>query len=703
MPIHRAAGATFVALASSALPAAAQTRPADAQPQTIVVTGTRTDDFGLRSGIPLERVPQSVQLIDEEALEQPETRSIADALAAVPSAQVGTNRAADSPSFAYRIRGFAPDVMRNGMRQRYYEDVDVSALSNVARIEVLKGPFAALYGESAIGGIVSIITKQPTDEFAGFVALTGGTFDQATATIDVGGPITGTLGFRLTGEIERSGTIIDFVDLDRNNVALTLAWRPSASVSAHLVAEYVRRRTTNYPGLPAVGTVTGNGVATADRATYLGEPSFADQESDAPLIQAWVDIRLGDAWTLTPRFQYSEFNNLGQAVVLGPPVAGQPTRIQRTGRFAGENDRFYVARVDLAGRTVTFGIGHELVIGAEYSNEKVPFRLRAALPCGVGAIDALNPVYGCGAPTTGFGFLSVNKVEGVAVYAQDQIALTDRWNLVAGLRHSEFETSSDFITDFFSTASTANLGNTTWQLGSTFALGSGVSLYGGYNTGFDLEYVLGARRRDGTPFKPETSDQAEIGVRLTRETVRASLSVFRIRRNDVAVPDPADPGFQVQEGQFRIAGVELEGEWSPRPGWWLQGGYAYLDGEISQTTNAPLRGARLAETPEHNATLATRVTLGAIELRARANYAGARRLVNGGSLTLPDYVVLDLGIGADLGPFRVDAALTNALDQTYYYSNNGSVYSTGREDIVFPGEPRTFSLRVSYSFGGRQA
>ena len=56
------------------------------------------------------------------------------------------------------------------------------------------------------------------------------------ATIDVGGPITDTLGVRLTGEIERSGTFVDFLDLDRENVGLTLAWRPSDRVSAHFVA-----------------------------------------------------------------------------------------------------------------------------------------------------------------------------------------------------------------------------------------------------------------------------------------------------------------------------------------------------------------------------------------------------------------------------------------------------------------------------------
>jgi iron complex outermembrane receptor protein len=189
-------------------------------------------------------------------------------------------------------------------------------------------------------------------------------------------------------------------------------------------------------------------------------------------------------------------------------------------------------------------------------------------------------------------------------------------------------------------------------------------------------------------------------MRLTRDGLRASLSAFRIRRNNVAVPDPADPGFQIQEGQYRVRGIELEGEWSPLPGWSLQGGYAYLDGRVTRSTTAALIGARLGETPEHSATAFTHIQLGSADLRASASYTGSRKVVNGGGLTLPGYLLVDLGFGTSLGPLRVDAALTNLFDETYYFSANGSVYSVGTEDIVFPGDPRTLSVRLSYAFGG---
>jgi iron complex outermembrane recepter protein len=683
-----------------AMPALAQDRAPDATLETVVVTGSKSGDFGQRSGIAIEQMPQSIQLLEDDELIKRGARSIGDALRAVPSAHVAGSRESRYQGFSLRIRGLTANQMRNGMRQRYYEDVDPSALSNIARIEVLKGPSGVLYGQSATGGLVSIITKQPTETFEGAVALTGGSFDQKVATVDLGGPISESLGIRLTGEIERSGTFVDHQDMDRENVGLTLAWRPSASVSGHLVVEHVRRSTANNPGLPVVGTIASNGVATVKRSTFLGEPSFSLLEADAPLIQTWVDFKLGDMWTLTPRLQYSEFNNVGEQAILGEPVAGQPTVIQRSGRHTDEKDKFYIGQIDLAGHATAFGLDHKLLFGIEYSHERLSFQQFGTIPCGIGPIDALNPVYGCGLPTGAFGFMAGSKVKGLAAYAQDQMTLSEAWNVVAGLRHSRFDYETRFDTAFGSTPDAAKISNTTWQLGTTYSLGGGLSLFGGYNTGFDLEPVIGARTRTGSPFEPETSDQVEAGVRMWRSTLRASLSAFRIRRNNVAVADPVDPGFQIQEGQVRVQGVELEGEWTPLPGWWLQGGYAYLDGRVTRTSNAALQGARLAETPEHAATASTRVTFGAVELRAGAHYVGSRKLVNGGAVTLPHYLIFDLGVGAAFGALRLDAALTNVGNKTYYYSDNGSVFSIGGENFVYAGTPRTFSLRVAYSFGG---
>ena len=52
------------ALVAFCLPAQAQ--PQVTNPETVVITGTKTGDFGEKSGIPIEQVPQSIQVVDQE-------------------------------------------------------------------------------------------------------------------------------------------------------------------------------------------------------------------------------------------------------------------------------------------------------------------------------------------------------------------------------------------------------------------------------------------------------------------------------------------------------------------------------------------------------------------------------------------------------------------------------------------------------------
>ncbi|MCG2840148.1 TonB-dependent siderophore receptor [Sandaracinobacter sp. RS1-74] len=670
-----------------ATPAAA----ADFAPETIIVTGAQTGEFGAKSAIPLERMPQSVQLLDSQELIDRGVRSMGDALRAVPSANAGGARISRYQSFGLKIRGFAADQMRNGIRQRYYEDVDASALSNIDRIEVLKGPSAVLFGQSAVGGLISIVTKRPTDSFEASAALTGGSYGQKMATIDMGGPVSGHLGIRLTGEIERSGSFVDHQDMDRENVGLMLRWAPSPDVSAHLVGEYVRRATVNNPGLPVVGTVLENGVGRVRRGAFLGEPEFTDLVADAVLIQAWVDFRMADNWVLTPRFQFNQFNTSLDQIRLLAPRPGSRTLIQRNGRRGREDDDYYIGQVDLAGQFLAGGVIHKLLVGVEYSADRPSFLQHDIVPGGVPPIDSMNPVpaFGKAGPELAFTYLSLSSVNGFAAYAQDQIALSDRWDLVAGLRHSLF----DYDNRRNGVRNADSFSNTSWQLGSHYRLGGGFSLYGGYNSGFDLEPVVGARSKDGTPFKPETSDQIEAALRLARGGFSGSLSVFRIRRNNVATADPQDPNYEVQEGQLRSRGLEIEGEWVPLPGWWLQGGYAHIDGRVTRNNTPGLKGAWMGDTPRNTATLSTRVALGGsgIELRGGAYYVGERALVNGSDIILGDYLLLDIGAGARFGNLSLDAALTNLTDRTYYTANGGA-------NFVYPGDPRMLSVRLGYRF-----
>jgi iron complex outermembrane receptor protein len=702
---------TFVekALLSASLAVLTTLATAQAQTQadTIIVTGRKTSggDFGEKSGIPLEQVPQGVQVLSADDLIEQNARSIGDALRSVPSANIGTPRTSAYQSFSLEIRGFLADQMRNGVRQRYYEDVDASATSNIDRIEVLKGPSSVLFGQSAQGGIISIVTKRPERTFGASLWTAFGSFDQKLGGFDVTGPVSEEAGlyFRANGEIERSGTFVDFQDIDRENASFSLTWNASSDVTAYLVTEWVERRTLRNPGLPVVGTVVSNGVAEIPRGRFLGEPNRSSLEAFAPLVQAWADIKLGAHWTLTPRFSYSGFDtNFTQLRVRSVQADG--VTVNRNGRFGKEDDNYTIAQLDLAGEFKTLGLGHNLLVGVEYDREFATFEQENI--AGVPTINALAPVYGVVGPRPyDFAFRLEDKIAGAAFYAQDIIDLSSRLSLIAGLRHSRFDQTFAFSDDPVIDAADISEGefnHTTFQLGGTYKFSDRWSAFGGYATGFDIEATAGGRTRDGAPLDPEESDQFEAGVRHLSKQLAASASLFQIRRKNLLTADPVDPDFSIQTGEVRVRGVEIDGAWTPIADLSLQGGYAFLDSEITESNNGDV-GQGWVETPKHQANIFVRydVPRTPLQVRLGANYVGRRQFSNAdvdlfsgliaNSVILPDYVTVDLGAAVTIAKVRVDFALRNLFDETYY-SREFNDFS------VFPGEPRQFSARLSGNF-----
>lgn len=656
--------------------------------ETIVVTGSKASggEFGAKSGIPLDKLPQSVQILTSSDLADRGVVSMGDALRAIPSANPGASRTSPYQSFTLKIRGFLADQMRNGVRQRYYEDVDASSLSNVERIEVLKGPSAVLYGESAVGGIISIITKRPREAFGWGGSLTAGSDERFTASFDVTGPISASAGLyaRATAEIERSGTFIDFMDMDRENFGLSFTWSPSESVTTYLVLEWQRRKTLRNPGLPVIGTVVSNGVGEVDHSAFLGEPRHSDLESQAPLVQLWSDIGLGGGWTLTPRLSYSGFETEFRQIRLRAMQADGVT-VNRNGRYGHEDDHYTIAQLDLSGSFATGSIGHSLLLGIEYDRERGSFYQENMV--GVPSINTLNPVYAYSAadPAFVFGFDNRYNVDGVSLYAQDVIDLTPDWNVVAGLRWSN-------IRSFGNGYEATRVDHWTWQLGTTYDLGGGLSLYGGYNTGFDIESSAGSLSRDGSPFEPEVSDQGELGLRYQGESVRLSASIFQIRRTNVLTADPVDPDYSIQTGEVRVRGFELEGAFELTPGLTVEGGYAYLDGEVTKSNNGDQGGA-IADMPKHSASLFVtwRSEAAPLELRGGLNYYSSRALLNGSAIRLPEYTTVDLGASYDFDAVRVSLIATNVFDERYFAAS-------GNAFAVYAGDPRQISLTISRSF-----
>ncbi len=378
-------------------------------------------------------MPQSIQVINKELIEDKGIIDLPRLLRNVPSANVGASRVFANGVFgnSLNIRGFPLGVKRNGFRHLYFEDVDPSAFSNIERVEILKGPGSAVYGQEGLGGTLNYVTKQPLDKFHAKFRGAYGEHDMKVGTWDVTGPLVeGKLNGRFTGEIERSDTFVDFQEIDRNNVALSLAWDEGKELRGYVNAEYHERDSFVHPGLPIFGTVVSNGVGQVRREAFLGEPQFEYLDYDGSIVQAWAEYDINDNWTLKPRFQYFEWNGLQNMRRLRGPVAGQPLNIvKRTGRFDfHEHDNEYSGQLELAGKFDTGPVKHQSVFGLEYSfYDNIGWWFNYI---DVPDIDSLNPTYpNRTAAISNTQLLFSNEIETFAFYFQDMVSVTSRFDI----------------------------------------------------------------------------------------------------------------------------------------------------------------------------------------------------------------------------------------------------------------------------------
>ena len=164
----------------------------------VVVTGEGDDDdyfvpeasAATRTDTPLRDVPQSIQVIPRQVIEDQQATGLEEVLENAAGVTFLGND--DGRGFNFSIRGFdnAP-VLRDGfLLPALGGDAASPEVANLEQVEVLRGPASVLYGQAEPGGVINLVTKQPLAEPYYNVQLQGGNRGFISPSLDFSGPLT---------------------------------------------------------------------------------------------------------------------------------------------------------------------------------------------------------------------------------------------------------------------------------------------------------------------------------------------------------------------------------------------------------------------------------------------------------------------------------------------------------------------------------
>ena len=645
--------------------------------------------YGRQKNDTVEAIPQSVSVYNRENFALAQADTVGDVVRLTPSAnRAGSGR--DMFADDFLIRGFNAEESVNGLGFRQTDHP--TDLANVERLEILKGPASVLYGQMEPGGTINVVTKQPLDYYQAEMGAEYGSYDYHRTTLDVTGPLNDRVRARLNLAHQDSNASMDYWGYERLFVAPNVTVDLTDTTNLTVEGSYSANEWTALPGgAPAEGAIEPN-----PNGHYSDDFNTAWKDATTERDSLYLNTRLVQAITDTidARLSYAYTRNDQTFQEYAPFGLGADFRTLDRIIFASDDAQQtdHEVILDLSGEATLAGMAHRFIAGVNYRESDSTRPTQVFL---VDPIDLYEPVYGPMDPSTKArdrGFTQTDRL--LAGFVQDRVSFADKWTLLAGLRYTDAEQSQK-TTDFMAgdTVTRAELGETAWttQLGLVYDLTDSTSLYTSRNEAFVPQQGTTSGRQ---PLDAEESVQYEAGVRVTAGRLNINAAGFIIEKDNMAISDPLNAGFEVAQGRARSQGAELTVDGYATSNLYLSAGYGYTDTEVLRTDDQTLEGNRFVNVPLHTAALQSRYYLNAVtglSLGGTVAYVDERPANADNSITLPAYTRVDLGAYyAVTDALQLDLLLNNVTDE--------EIFSPGSFDGVIREEGRSYLARVKYLF-----
>jgi iron complex outermembrane receptor protein len=533
-------------------------------------------------------------------------------------------------------------------------------------VDVIKGPSSVLYGQTAPGGLVNLVTKRPDSLESDELILNLGSYARRQVQGDIGGALGdgGRWRYRLTGLLRESDTQVNDVPDNRRLLAPGLTWAASDRTTLTLLADYQYDNTGWSQFLPADGTLTANPYGRIATGFFTGQPGF-----DFFHRQQWsagylFEHRFAIPWTIRQTSRFSRIAFDGDTAFGGGLEPDQRT----LDRFGFSND-LGLGLYTLDTQALThFKLGpteHSILIGVDYSHADADIVSGSS---SAPSIDVFAPAYSSVIPAPVPYSSTHQPSDQTGLYLQDQIKIARKIVVTLSIREDWTHLTTRQLIGTSSTT-VQNPSAFTGRAGLAYVSESGLTPYVSYSTSF---LPLQGVNYYGVPFQPITGKQIESGVKYQPKHSSAFItaSYFNIDEHNVETPDPANPLNQLQTGGVRSRGVEVEGVASLFHGFDVHASYSYLDEVVTQTTDVTQLGKRPTLIPDRLASAIANYTVSRTKLSGLGLGFGIRNVgTTAGdpqnTLVLPGYTLFDASIRYDWRKLRFQVNATNVADKIY--------------------------------------
>ena len=717
----------------------------DALP-TVDVMGRREQSYknsvsfvGTKTATALKDVPQSINYVTKELILDQGAITVND---------VVRNMSGVNPYSFYNdfsIRGFRATGNRNsgnlvnGMRTQT-SLWRQSSLANIERVEVIKGPASALFGNAAPGGVINRVTKKPLDVARHSVTLTTGSFGTTRAYTDLTGPLNDkkTLLYRLNLGYENTDGFRDLQGLTSYIVAPSFTYRASEKTQLNIDMTYV-----NHQGK------LDRGVAVFGDGSLFSRPISATQSAandylreNSVNLSFALSHRLAQGLLFNSTYLFSSYDedllehSQDNAFVKKADGKDNPSLVlmrvtQRQRHFRNNNFNNY-----LTWDVTTGAMKHKLLVGYDHFNTQLApgssyieaggyllknggtaktFNVKKSLDYLLD--ENKNPR--TNVPAFDLNSSAGNRYQDISkyiyeskdvkpsdqytngVYLQEQLT----WHKLQLLLGARMEWFTDVTQNKNGSESKTHQHAFTPRVGLVYSVVPSTNVYATWIRGFEPQSVaVQSNPGSGGPFDPVESELWEIGAKgeYLNKRLSVTTALFSLRQKNTLYNAgvSGQPDLMVPIGEELSRGVEFDVSGRILPYWSIMANYAFNVAEISKAPEGTKDlNLQRPGTPRHSANLWTKfivptgmlrnlgIGVGLNGVSERKGQVGRRENV----VAYPGYALLNLALYYKVQEVQIQVNLNNALNKQYYISGYDRLRS-------FPGAPRNINLTINYRF-----